>query len=115
MSWARAKPNRCSKRAGLHGCTTSRPARTTGDLSFAKRGNRPHNKITMKMSNFQLLFLGIFAVFIIAGVIAFALYSAKPNSVGPVVIWGTLDGGTMEELINNLNQSDRSFETVSYI
>jgi multiple sugar transport system substrate-binding protein len=69
----------------------------------------------MKTSNFQLLALGVFILFIVAGVITFALYSAKPNSTGPVVIWGTTDEQAMQSYIAQLNQDDRSFQDVRYI
>lgn len=69
----------------------------------------------MKMTNFQLVFTGLFAFFIIAGVIAFSFFTAKPNSIGMVTIWGTLDQATMQTLIANLDQQDRSFQEVSYV
>jgi ABC-type glycerol-3-phosphate transport system substrate-binding protein len=69
----------------------------------------------MKMSTFQLIFTAIFVGFILLGVLAFSLFTAKNNSIGNVTIWGTADGGTMTELINTLSQQDKSFQSVTYL
>ncbi len=69
----------------------------------------------MKMTNFQLIFTGVFVAFIIFGVLAFSFFTARTNSVGTVQIWGTEDSGMMNALISTLNQSDKSFQGVSYI
>ncbi len=68
----------------------------------------------MKMSNFQLAVTGIFVACIVFGVIAFSFYTARTNSIGNVEIWGTLDSGTMTQMINSLNETDKSFQGVSY-
>jgi ABC-type glycerol-3-phosphate transport system substrate-binding protein len=69
----------------------------------------------MKMTNFQLIFTGLFVVFIIVGIIAFSLFTVKQNSVGAVTIWGTLDQTIMQQLVSNLSRQDRSFQNVTYV
>ncbi len=67
-------------------------------------------------SIFQYIFIGIFAVSIVLGVAAFALYSAKSgNSVGNVTIWGTVDGAVMTLVIAGLRGTDKSFQNVTYV
>lgn len=67
------------------------------------------------MSTFQLVFTSIFVVFIIFGVIAFSLFTTKNNSVGPVLIWGTVDKIAMDKVISALIQQDKAFLEVSYV
>lgn len=67
------------------------------------------------MTTFQIVFTAMFVVFIGLGVVVFALYTAKDNNVGPIVIWGTVDGDTMNHVISDLNQQDRSFQNVAYV
>src|SRR3989344_5493002 len=44
-----------------------------------------------EMSKFQILLLGIFTFFIVAGVMSFALYKGLSQSEHPLVtVWGTL-------------------------
>ncbi len=45
----------------------------------------------MKLSTFQVIFLGAFVFFAIAGVITFATFqSSGTGDLPPVTIWGTL-------------------------
>lgn len=67
------------------------------------------------MTNFQLIFTGAFVFFIVCGLVAFSLYTTKSNNIGNVVVWGTLDGGTMSKLINDLSQQDKSYQSVTYV
>ncbi len=71
----------------------------------------------MKISNFQLIVIGLCIFFIIAGVGVFAAFGGLlgGSSIGSVTIWGTEDGSTMNNLITTLHQSDKSFEDVSYV
>ncbi|MEI6864224.1 MAG: extracellular solute-binding protein [Candidatus Adlerbacteria bacterium] len=68
----------------------------------------------MKMTNFQLVFTGIFVAFIVCGVIAFSLYSAKGSSLGSVQIWGTVSGDSMQKLLEAMRQQDKDFQSVDY-
>lgn len=67
------------------------------------------------MSNFQIALTGIFVACILFGVVAFSMYTAKTSSVGNVTIWGTLDSGVMTTLVAKLNETDKSFQGVSYV
>ena len=72
----------------------------------------------MKMTTFQLVVTGIFAALILVGVGVFASLSNLNGTggVGTVVIWGTADGATMQQVLNALRQTDKaSFEQVSYV
>lgn len=67
------------------------------------------------MSNFQLVFTGIFIAFIILGVLAFSFYTGNKGVVGNVTIWGTYDGTAMNTVLQTLRQQDKTFQNVSYI
>jgi ABC-type glycerol-3-phosphate transport system substrate-binding protein len=64
-----------------------------------------------QLSTFQIIVLGIFSVLILLGVGVFAAFGGlgSGNAVGPVTIWGTVDGGVMQQMINTMRQSDRTF------
>lgn len=68
----------------------------------------------MKMSNFQLIFTGIFIFFIIAGVLGFSFYSGNKSAVGNVTIWGTYDETIMNKVLQTLRSKDKTFQNVSY-
>src|SRR5581483_1072498 len=55
---------------------------------------------------FLMLGVGIFAAF--GGLLG-------GSSVGPVTIWGTADGGTMNNLIASLRSSDKSLQAATYV
>ncbi len=69
------------------------------------------------MSTFQVIVLGIFATMIMVGIGVFALFGGVlgSKSLGPVVIWGTLDQQTMEGVIDTLHASDKSLDGVTYV
>jgi ABC-type glycerol-3-phosphate transport system substrate-binding protein len=72
----------------------------------------------MKMTPFQLILTGIFAVLILLGVGIFATKNSSSGGgpVGPVTLWGTAGVDTMEALLATLRQSDKvSFESVVYV
>ena len=53
-----------------------------------------------KMTNFQIVILGIFVFFILVGVVLFAGFGKKdPTVVGEVFIWGSMDSSIMEEML----------------
>ena len=68
-------------------------------------------------SSFQVIVISIAIIFLVAGVVTFALFGgAFGNSgQGPVVIWGTLDAQTMQSVVNSLKVSDNSFNNVTYV
>lgn len=70
----------------------------------------------MKGSPFQLAISAIFIFFLLAGVGAFAIFSSGgTGQAGKVVVWGAVD----ETLVNNwlevLRQSDKTFSDVEYV
>jgi multiple sugar transport system substrate-binding protein len=69
------------------------------------------------MSTFQVVVLGIFASLILIGVGVFSAFGGVfgTKSVGPVVIWGTLDTNAVAGTIEALRTSDKSFDDVSYV
>lgn len=72
----------------------------------------------MKMSTFQLIVTGVFALCILLGVWVFATFNINNGSsaVGHVVIWGTADQTTMDTLLSQLRSQDqKSFQDVSYV
>ncbi len=71
----------------------------------------------MKLSTFQFAVLAFFILFTIAGVVAFAVFGRGANntSVGPVTIWGTVDGQTMDTLITTLSSQNKIFQNVTYV
>ncbi len=67
------------------------------------------------MSNFQIILLGVFGFFIMVGVFLFATFSgSNKTEVGSVVVWGTVDQGIMNSLLNELHSEDSSFNAVTY-
>ncbi len=71
----------------------------------------------MKLTTFQLVVLGFFGLCLLAGVGIFAtVNNAGNSSVGHVVIWGTADSDTMENLLTTLRKSDqKTFDQVEYV
>lgn len=72
----------------------------------------------MQMSPFQLILLTAFGFFLIIGVAAFSLFGGKGGSsasVGSVLIWGTVDGATMETFLTTLRSADKNLQGVQYV
>lgn len=71
----------------------------------------------MKGTAFQIILLAIFAALAVVGVLifAFAVGNTKGNSVGPLVIWGTLDGQSFSTLLRQLSDTNDAFLQVSYV
>jgi hypothetical protein len=70
------------------------------------------------MSTFQIIIIGVFVAFAIIGVIVFAGFGGiggGGNQLGQVVIWGTLDGRVMNEIIGELKLEREDFGGVSYV
>jgi multiple sugar transport system substrate-binding protein len=69
------------------------------------------------MSTFQIIVLGIFSSLILVGIGVFAAFGGVlgGGSVGPVVIWGTLDTQTMQGIIDDLKTDDKTLESVTYV
>ncbi len=72
----------------------------------------------MKLSVFQLILLGTFVLGALIGLFVFATYTGKSktnNTVGTVVIWGTLPESGIQATLTALSQADQSFKSVSYV
>jgi len=68
------------------------------------------------VSKFQIILTTIFAIFIVVGVIIFAI-SGRNNSngnIGDIVIWGTMEQKTMNAVITNLAEGNEIFKNVKY-
>src|SRR5665213_263150 len=70
-----------------------------------------------KLSIFQITLLSVFGACAVAGVLIFAIAtsSAKSSSVGPVIIWGTVDGSTFTAMIQNAANTYPALSQVTYI
>jgi ABC-type glycerol-3-phosphate transport system substrate-binding protein len=70
----------------------------------------------MKTSPFQAVLFGIFGLGALIGLFVFATYTSTndPESVGMVVIWGTLPSAGIQATLSALSTEDPSFESVSY-
>jgi multiple sugar transport system substrate-binding protein len=69
------------------------------------------------MSTFQIIVLGIFASLILIGIGVFAAFGGVlgNKSNGPVLIWGTLEQQTMDDILGALYHADKSFDEVTYV
>ena len=71
------------------------------------------------MSGFQIITTGIFVALVVIGVGVFSLFGGAGGSggTGPVVVWGTVDQGTMDAVLTKLvnDTKDASFRDVQYV
>src|ERR1700691_3367513 len=71
----------------------------------------------MKRSSvFQIVLLAVFGALAAAGVLIFAVATSSNSAktIGPVVMWGELDGPTMTQTIQNLAENDKDLSQVTY-
>ena len=69
------------------------------------------------MSKFQVIILGIFVVFIIAGVVAFAMYKGGGSSASKlpaITIWGTFPSNVFDQYVANINNNSATPISVTY-
>ncbi|HET9641662.1 MAG TPA: extracellular solute-binding protein [Candidatus Paceibacterota bacterium] len=72
----------------------------------------------MKISVFQGVMFGVFGILALVGLFAFATYSGKrasSDTVGKVVIWGTLPSAPMQTFLTGAVQADQSLKGVAYV
>jgi len=72
----------------------------------------------MKLSLFQVILFGIFGIAAFIGLFVFATYTNKntgSNTIGTVVIWGTLPDAGMQHVLVAANQTNETFKSVSYM
>ncbi len=67
-------------------------------------------------SAFQVILLGIFIVFIVVGVVFFALSGKDSNTANSkVVVWGTLDSTIIDQLVDGVNQINYGSINITYV
>ena len=72
----------------------------------------------MKLSLFQTILLSVFGLGALIGLFVFATYTSNgggDNTIGTVVIWGTLPSAGIQSVITVGAQTDASFKNVSYV
>lgn len=72
----------------------------------------------MKISKFQIITLGLFIIFIAAGVTAFALYKGGNNSataLPPITVWGTFPASTFNQYVSKINNGLQQTIVVKYV
>ncbi len=69
------------------------------------------------LSLFQVIVMTMSGFLLIIGLVVFALRggSFSSTSVGSVTIWGTLDGPTVQSVLNTIRQSDKTLSQVNYV
>ena len=69
-----------------------------------------------KLNTFQLIVLGAFGLLAIAGFIAFSTFQAtRSASIGSVTVWGTIDSRIVNDTIEDLRESYRDLESITYV
>jgi ABC-type glycerol-3-phosphate transport system substrate-binding protein len=71
----------------------------------------------MQTSNFQIIVLGVCTTLILVGIGVFATFGGflGGKSIGKVTLWGTLDAEAMHTLFQTLNETDHTFQNVTYV
>lgn len=72
----------------------------------------------MKISLFQGILVGVFGVSALIGLFVFATYSNKgssSNTVGTVVVWGTLPKNDINATLTAVTQIDQTLKSVTYV
>jgi ABC-type glycerol-3-phosphate transport system substrate-binding protein len=67
------------------------------------------------MSKFQIILMGLFALFIVIGVIVFSAYKGSSKSAATVVMWGTVPETTFNEIVQKTSLYQNKELTVQYI
>lgn len=70
------------------------------------------------MSRFQIIILGLFAVFIVAGAIAFATFKGGGNStpaLPAITIWGTFPADSFNAYVSRINNASAQPLSISYV
>src|SRR3990167_5766793 len=70
-----------------------------------------------KLSVFQTVLLTVLGAIAVSGVLIFALVvgGGGGNSVGPVIIWGTLEEGAFRAVIRQISENNDTLSQVTYI
>lgn len=71
-----------------------------------------------KFNTFQIVVLGIFVLFIIIGVVAFAFYkgnSAADSTLPAITVWGTFSKSTFDQYVANISNHSTKQLSVTYV
>ena len=70
-----------------------------------------------KFSKFQVITLGVFVLFIILGVAAFALYrnSASTKTLAPITVWGTFPKDIFDTYTAKVSNNSSQQIDVTYV
>lgn len=72
----------------------------------------------MKISLFKGIILGVFGISALAGLFVFSTYTGNnsgENTIGPVVIWGTLPEDVINAALTALVQTNNDLKNISYV
>jgi hypothetical protein len=71
----------------------------------------------LKLSSFQIILLTVFGSLGVAGILIFALIQANVggSTIGPVVVWGTLEEAQIRTSIRAAADNDLRFAEVTYV
>lgn len=72
----------------------------------------------MRMSLFQVILISVFGFGALIGLFVFATYTSNSggnDTVGTVVMWGTLPKESMQSMLVTITQTNTNFKSVSYV
>ena len=67
------------------------------------------------MSKFQIIFIGIAVILILAGVFIFSVSKSSNTSVHPVVMWGTMSQAIFNDYIQKIKEQTGTAPDVTYV
>lgn len=67
------------------------------------------------MTKFQVILIGVFALFLIVGVIVFSAYKGSSQNAVPVVIWGTIPKNSFDNIIKETTLYQSKEYNIQYI
>lgn len=70
-----------------------------------------------KLSVFQTILLAVFGSLAVVGVLIFALVvsNSAGRAVGPVTVWGTLEGSVFQTVLQQVRENDSRLSEVTYV
>lgn len=69
------------------------------------------------MTKFQIILLGVFVLFIIAGVVSFAMYKGSGSSstaLPAITIWGTFPDDVFDSYVSDINNNSQTPVSITY-
>lgn len=67
------------------------------------------------MTRFQVILIGVFALFLIVGVIVFSAYKGSSQNAVPVVVWGTIPKNSFDDILKETTLYQSKEYTVQYV